>query len=278
MFSKSTNWINQWQLCTMSGFEYKLGHKYGWLGFLLHRLFKGGIPFIYSSWIINVNVILNYSYWWPESSCPVSPSPCWNTWRRKTIIQSCKICPCTSWRWRWWCWPFWIWRRRGWWREEEDHRGEAESIQWKESQEAQSYRQDLCPLWCETLGWWDWHGSYEGKFLYSYSVLIMTIKTQIFTFYNKTYCWFNMLGWWIFISTFGLALQVFYLQEACKSIEMDGLVWGATKLVPVGYGINKLQIMCTVEDDKVSIEELSEKMTEFEDFVQSVDVAAMNKI
>merc|ERR1712243_489399 len=68
------------------------------------------------------------------------------------------------------------------------------------------------------------------------------------------------------------------MKEACKSIEMEGLVWGATKLVPVGYGINKLQIMCTVEDDKVSIEELSEKMKEFEDFVQSVDVAAMNKI
>lgn len=68
------------------------------------------------------------------------------------------------------------------------------------------------------------------------------------------------------------------MKIACKSIEMEGLVWGATKLVPVGYGINKLQIMCTVEDEKVSIEELSEKMQEFEDFVQSVDVAAMNKI
>jgi len=68
------------------------------------------------------------------------------------------------------------------------------------------------------------------------------------------------------------------MKKACMSIEMDGLVWGATKLVPVGYGINKLQIMCTVEDEKVSIEELSEKMTEFEDYVQSVDVAAMNKI
>merc|ERR1712121_84607 len=32
-----------------------------------------------------------------------------------------------------------------------------------------------------------------------------------------------------------------------KSIEMDGLVWGANKKVPVGYGINKLQVMCTVE-------------------------------
>jgi len=66
--------------------------------------------------------------------------------------------------------------------------------------------------------------------------------------------------------------------ESCKSIEMDGLVWGASKLVPIGYGIKKLQIMCTVEDAKVSIDELSEKIEEFEDYVQSVDVAAMNKI
>ena len=63
-----------------------------------------------------------------------------------------------------------------------------------------------------------------------------------------------------------------------KSIEMDGLVWGANKLVPIGYGIKKLQVMCTVEDEKVSIDELQEKITDFEDFVQSCDVAAMNKI
>jgi len=66
--------------------------------------------------------------------------------------------------------------------------------------------------------------------------------------------------------------------EACKSIEMDGLIWGASKLVPIGYGIKKLQLMCVVEDDKVSIEELGEKMEEFEDYVQSVDVSCMNKI
>merc|ERR1711910_66065 len=66
--------------------------------------------------------------------------------------------------------------------------------------------------------------------------------------------------------------------EACKSIEKDGLVWGASKLVPIGYGIKKLQIMCTVEDAKVSIEELGEQIEAFEDYVQSVDVAAMNKI
>ena len=63
-----------------------------------------------------------------------------------------------------------------------------------------------------------------------------------------------------------------------KKIEMDGLVWGANKLVPVGYGISKLQVMVVVEDEKVSIEELQEKICEIEDYVQSCDVAAMNKI
>jgi len=66
--------------------------------------------------------------------------------------------------------------------------------------------------------------------------------------------------------------------KAAKSIEKEGLVWGASKLVPVGYGINKLQLMCVVEDEKVSIDELCEEIAEFEDFVQSVDVAAMSKI
>jgi len=63
-----------------------------------------------------------------------------------------------------------------------------------------------------------------------------------------------------------------------KTVEMEGLVWGGNKLVPIGYGIKKLQIMCVVEDAKVSVDELTEKIEEFEDFVQSVDVAAMNKI
>ena len=66
--------------------------------------------------------------------------------------------------------------------------------------------------------------------------------------------------------------------ENVKSIKKEGLVWGASKLVPVGYGINKLQVMCVVEDEKVSIDELCEQIQEFEDFVQSVDIAAMSKI
>ena len=68
------------------------------------------------------------------------------------------------------------------------------------------------------------------------------------------------------------------MENAVRTIEMDGLLWGASKLVPVGYGINKLQIMCVIEDEKVSIDLLTEKIQEFEDFVQSVDIAAFNKI
>jgi len=68
------------------------------------------------------------------------------------------------------------------------------------------------------------------------------------------------------------------LEQAVRAIEMDGLLWGASKLVPLAYGIKKLQISCVVEDDKVSIDELTEKIQENEDFVQSVDIAAFNKI
>lgn len=68
------------------------------------------------------------------------------------------------------------------------------------------------------------------------------------------------------------------LEKNVRSIETDGLLWGQSKLVPLAYGIKKLQIGCVVEDDKVGTDFLEEKITEFGDFVQSVDVAAFNKL
>lgn len=52
----------------------------------------------------------------------------------------------------------------------------------------------------------------------------------------------------------------------------------SAKLVPVGYGIKKLQIQCVVEDDKIGTDMLEERITAFEDYVQSMDVAAFNKV
>ncbi|KAF7373622.1 hypothetical protein MSAN_00572600 [Mycena sanguinolenta] len=68
------------------------------------------------------------------------------------------------------------------------------------------------------------------------------------------------------------------LEKSVRSIEQDGLVWGLSKLVAIGYGIRKLQINLVVEDEKVSLDELQEKIAEFEDYVQSSDVAAMQKL
>ncbi|KAG8793612.1 Translation elongation factor 1 beta [Ceratobasidium sp. 428] len=83
------------------------------------------------------------------------------------------------------------------------------------------------------------------------------------------------------------------LEKSVRSVEQEGLVWGSSKLVAIGYGIKKLQITLVigelglnggslngtdwpgVEDELVSLDELQEKIAEFEDYVQSTDVAAM---
>merc|ERR1711962_1526881 len=68
------------------------------------------------------------------------------------------------------------------------------------------------------------------------------------------------------------------LEENVRSISMDGLLWGTGKLVAIGYGIKKLQITCVIEDDKVSTDDLEDQIVGFEDFVQSMDIVAFNKI
>jgi translation elongation factor EF-1beta len=65
------------------------------------------------------------------------------------------------------------------------------------------------------------------------------------------------------------------LEKAVRSIEQQGLVWGKSKLVAVGYGIKKLQINIVIEDELVSVDELQDKIASFDDYVQSSDVAAM---
>jgi elongation factor 1-beta len=68
------------------------------------------------------------------------------------------------------------------------------------------------------------------------------------------------------------------LEAAVRAIEKDGLVWGASKLVPVGFGVKKLQINMVIEDEKISLADLEEEIQEIEEYVQSTDVAAMQKL
>ncbi|KAL0100151.1 hypothetical protein PUN28_019528 [Cardiocondyla obscurior] len=68
------------------------------------------------------------------------------------------------------------------------------------------------------------------------------------------------------------------MEKAVRKIQIDGLFWGTSKLVPLAFGIHKLQISCVVEDDKVSVDWLTEQIQDLEDYVQSVDIAAFNKV
>jgi len=68
------------------------------------------------------------------------------------------------------------------------------------------------------------------------------------------------------------------MEKAIRSVEADGLVWGQAKHVPVAFGVKKVQINCVVEDDKIGTDFLEEKICEFEDLVQSVDIVSFNKI
>lgn len=64
------------------------------------------------------------------------------------------------------------------------------------------------------------------------------------------------------------------LEASIRGIEKDGLVWGASKLVPVGYGVKKLEISLVVEDEKISLQDLEDEIVGFEDYVQSTDIVS----
>jgi len=69
------------------------------------------------------------------------------------------------------------------------------------------------------------------------------------------------------------------LAAKVKTIEMEGLVWGQQiQKKPLAFGIFKLVVTAVVEDEKVSTDDLVENIEAFEDHVQSVDIAAFNKL
>ena len=69
------------------------------------------------------------------------------------------------------------------------------------------------------------------------------------------------------------------LFKKIKEIELDGLVWNnEPKILPVAFGMNKLQVGCVIEDAKVQLDDIYEKIEAWEDTVQSVDTASMQKL
>lgn len=61
--------------------------------------------------------------------------------------------------------------------------------------------------------------------------------------------------------------------------QQEGLSWGETfKLEPVAFGIKKLVMTCTIVDSLVLLDDITDNIEALEQYVQSVSVAAMNKI
>ena len=69
------------------------------------------------------------------------------------------------------------------------------------------------------------------------------------------------------------------LAKQILDIKMDGLFWKTEyKKVPVAFGIFKLIIGFSLEDDKVSVDDVVEKIEALDELVQSVEIAVFNKI
>jgi len=72
------------------------------------------------------------------------------------------------------------------------------------------------------------------------------------------------------------------LDELAKRIfalEIEGLQWRtAYKKVPIAFGMQKLQLGCTIEDAKVATDDIFDKILAWEDEVQSVDIESFQKV
>jgi glutathione S-transferase/translation elongation factor EF-1beta len=68
-------------------------------------------------------------------------------------------------------------------------------------------------------------------------------------------------------------------KKLIAEITMDGLYWKTDyKKEPVAFGIFKLIVGFSLEDDKVSVDDIVEKIEAYEELVQSVEIAVFNKI
>ena len=64
-----------------------------------------------------------------------------------------------------------------------------------------------------------------------------------------------------------------------NEITQDGLYWKTEfKKEPVAFGIFKLIIGFSLEDEKVSVDDIVERVEAFDELVQSVEIAVFNKI
>ena len=68
-------------------------------------------------------------------------------------------------------------------------------------------------------------------------------------------------------------------QKILTEIVLDGLTWKKETLIkPIAFGMNMLEMGCIIEDEKVSTDDIFERIEAWEDEVQSTDVVSFQKL
>jgi elongation factor 1-beta len=81
------------------------------------------------------------------------------------------------------------------------------------------------------------------------------------------------------IKVFELEQDLDSLAKKILTIELDGLFWKTEyKLLEVAFGMRKIRIGMVVEDAKVSVDDIIERISSWEEEVQSVDIVSFDKI
>jgi translation elongation factor EF-1beta len=69
------------------------------------------------------------------------------------------------------------------------------------------------------------------------------------------------------------------LEGKVRALEFPTLVWGAAHKEPIAYGLNALRIIATIHDDsQVSVDDVEDAITNFEELVSSISIVAWNKL
>jgi elongation factor 1-beta len=81
------------------------------------------------------------------------------------------------------------------------------------------------------------------------------------------------------VKVYEAGFDLIALANKVYALEIDGLIWNKEpKILEVAYGVQKLQVGCVIEDDKVLTDDIFDKITAWEDDVQSVDMISMQKL
>ena len=69
-------------------------------------------------------------------------------------------------------------------------------------------------------------------------------------------------------------------KEIKEKVVFEGLTWEkGHKILPIGYGMNKLQLSMIVLDEVVCVDDVFDKIKDdWEDNVQSIDIESFNKL